>query len=74
MPREYLRLISLICEVIPRVADGDRTLGDNFDKQAFDGFEQNVEENECRRAYDMAVQAYGGAFPKQTPPDEVGCW
>lgn len=32
---------------------------------------QNVEENECRRAHDMAVEAYTKAFDKETPPDEV---
>jgi hypothetical protein len=32
---------------------------------------QNVEENECRRAHDMAVETYSQSFNKQTPLDEV---
>lgn len=34
-------------------------------------FEQNVEENECRRAYDMAVEKYHQVFKKDVIPDEV---
>jgi hypothetical protein len=32
---------------------------------------QNVEENECRRAHDTAVETYNQSFNKQTPLDEV---
>jgi hypothetical protein len=35
---------------------------------------QNVEENECRRAHDMAVETYSQSFNKQTPLDEVPSW
>ncbi|XP_002972590.2 guanylate-binding protein 1 [Selaginella moellendorffii] len=30
---------------------------------------QNVEENECRRAYDVALETYMRSFDKSTPPD-----
>jgi hypothetical protein len=32
---------------------------------------QNVEENECRRAHDLAVETYINSFDKSTPPEEV---
>lgn len=32
---------------------------------------QNVEENECRRAHDMAVEKYNQVFKKDVIPDEV---
>jgi len=35
--------------------------------------EQNVEENECRRAHDMAVEKYNEVFNKDVNPDEVSC-
>jgi hypothetical protein len=34
-------------------------------------FAQNVEETECRRAYDLAVETYTTSFDKSTPPEEV---
>lgn len=34
---------------------------------------QNVEENECRRAHDMAVQKYSLVFNKDVTHDEVRC-
>jgi hypothetical protein len=35
---------------------------------------QNVEENECRRAHDLAVETYSNSFNKSTPPEEVMCF
>ncbi len=32
---------------------------------------QNVEENECRRAHDLAIETYINSFDKSTPPEEV---
>lgn len=35
---------------------------------------QNVEENECRRAHDVAVEKYNQVFKKDVNPDEVSCY
>lgn len=32
---------------------------------------QNVEESECRRAYEVAVRTYTESFDKSIPPEEV---
>lgn len=44
-----------------------------FHSLTFEWAEQNVEENECRRAHDMAVEKYNQVFNKDVKPDEVKC-